>query len=59
MPGTDHGSARIRLTVELDRDAEPPSGWVEDEHGERREFAGLLELISLLDSPGIGPQQRA
>jgi hypothetical protein len=58
MSGT-RPSERIRLTVDLDRDAEPPSGWIEDEHGERREFVGLLELISLLDSPRAGPQQRA
>jgi hypothetical protein len=59
MAETDHPPGRIRLTVELERDAQPPSGWIEDEHGERCEFAGLLELISLLDSPGTGPQQRA
>jgi hypothetical protein len=58
MAGTDHSAEPLRLTVELDRDAEPPSGWVEDEHGERRAFAGLLELISLLDS-STGPQQRS
>jgi hypothetical protein len=46
---------RVRLIVELDRDTEPPSGWVQAERGERREFASMLELISLLESARAGP----
>jgi hypothetical protein len=46
---------RVRVIVELDRNAQPPSGWVQIERGERREFANLLELIALLESAREGP----
>lgn len=57
MTGTDHLAEPIRLTLELDRDAEPPSEWIEDEHGEPRAFEGLSKLI-LLDA-STWPQQWA
>jgi hypothetical protein len=55
MATTHDMAGRVRLTVELDRDTEPPSGWVQVEHGEQREFTSLLELISLLESARAGP----
>ena len=56
MSAIDRPTNRIRLTVELERDTEPVSGWLEQEDGERREFASILELISLLESARAGPQ---
>jgi hypothetical protein len=50
MPVTRRDGDRVRLCVELDRETEPPSGWVEDETGARRVFTSLLELIALLES---------
>ena len=55
MKATDDTTGRVRLMVELDREAQPPSGWIQVEKGERREFANLLELISLLESARAGP----
>jgi hypothetical protein len=55
----DRVTGRVRLTIELDRGTDPPSGWVQSERGERREFASLLELISLLESARVGPPPAA
>lgn len=41
---------RVRLTLRLDVATEPISGLLEDDCGHARDFAGLLELVSALDS---------
>lgn len=56
MPRTPRAGDRVCLSVELDREIEPPSGWIEDETGTRRGFTNLLELISLLESSRTRPE---
>ena len=41
--------AHKRLTIDLDLGVEPITGSIEAEPGTRHEFAGLIELISLID----------
>lgn len=55
MNDKSEAAGRVRVIVELDREGEPPSGWVELEGRERCEFASLLELISLLERARAGP----
>jgi hypothetical protein len=46
------GGARddvVRIAVALERGSRPACGWVEDSEGRRTAFAGMLELICLLD----------
>jgi hypothetical protein len=39
----------MRLTIELDTHSQPIAGWLQPDGEPRREFAGMLELISLLE----------
>jgi hypothetical protein len=38
----------VLLTVFIEPDTEPITGWLEAEHGPRRSFSGWLELTALL-----------
>ncbi len=38
----------MRICIELDDDAQPIAGWVERVGKPRREFRGMLELMTLL-----------
>ena len=42
-------SLAMRFTIEIEKDGDAASGWVEAAGGRRRRFVGLLELIALLD----------
>ena len=39
----------LRLTIELDPDAQPPRGEILDERGEERPYVGWLALIAALE----------
>jgi hypothetical protein len=40
---------RTRLSLELDADANPVSGWLDGPEQQRRSFSGYLELMSLIE----------
>ena len=40
---------RMRLMIEIDTHSRPIAGWLQPDGEPRREFAGMLELISLLE----------
>jgi hypothetical protein len=40
---------RLQLSLEIDRDADPPVGSLSDEHGTSISFTGWLGLASALD----------
>jgi hypothetical protein len=39
----------MRLTIEIHAHSRPIAGWLQADGEPRREFAGMLELISLLE----------
>ena len=39
----------VRLVLEIEADAQPVSGWLEEPDRRRVAFTGLLELLSALD----------
>jgi hypothetical protein len=40
----------MRLTIEIDPRSQPIAGWLQPKGEPRREFVGMLELISLLEA---------
>lgn len=42
--------AQVHLALVLERDSEPITGSLEDEHGHRRSFQGWMELAASLES---------
>lgn len=49
----------VRLIVELEA-GEPIAGWVDPPSGPRERFAGLLELVAMLDRlRGVGERREA
>ena len=46
----------VRITVLLERGSQPPCGLIEDSEGRRTEFAGMLELICLLEVAAFRPE---
>ena len=41
--------SQVRLTLGIDAEREPITGWIEDDLGSRRDFVGMLELVALLE----------
>jgi hypothetical protein len=52
-PGSDRPYDLVVVTVGLERCHDPATGWLEDAQGLRSRFAGMLELILLLDSARV------
>jgi hypothetical protein len=48
-----------RMTIEFDPASAPIAGWLEREGQPRREFRGMIELISLIETPREHPVDRA
>jgi len=48
----------LRITLDLDRDGQPPHGWLRVGEQQPREFDGYVQLISALESLRSG-QRRA
>ena len=46
----------VRIMVALERGSRPACGWIEDREGRRFEFAGMLELICLLEAAFANPE---
>lgn len=47
--------AAIRVTLVIDRVADPISGWLECPPAMQQPFVGLLDLIGLLERARAGP----
>jgi hypothetical protein len=39
----------MRLTIEIDPRSQPIAGWLQPNGEPRREFVGMLELVSMLE----------
>jgi hypothetical protein len=45
----DNPGEMVRLTIEIDPSSQPIAGWLQPNGEPKRDFVGILELISLLE----------
>ena len=48
-----HGSAGLRLVLDLESEDDPVCGWLERPDGEREWFEGMLGLLAALDAARV------
>lgn len=48
-----HGSAALRLVLDLETGDDPVCGWLERPDGEREWFEGMLGLLAALDAARV------